>query len=126
MSKMIEKMNGDIKRATENALKESHKIVTENVTKAIQAHNETGQTKASVKTEAEVEWEGTKASVKVGFDITEGGLPSIFLMYGTRLYGKPHITPDKKLYDAIYGVKTRKEIKKVQKEEFFKEIEKGM
>lgn len=126
MSKMLENMNGDIKKATENALKKSHKIVTEKIETAMRPHKETGKTEESIKKDGEVEWNGTKASIKVGFDIENGGMASVFLMYGTKLYGKPHIAPDRKLYDSIYGTKTKKEIKEAQKEEFLKEIEKGL
>ena len=73
-----------------------------------------------------MEWTGDTASVGVGFDISGGGLPSIFLMYGTKLHGQPHITPDRKLYDAVYGAKTRKEISKIQESAFQKVLERVM
>lgn len=57
--------------------------------------------------------------MNVGFDITAGGtyngLPSIFLMYGTQLYGQPHIKPDRNLYNAVYGAATKKKYRACRK-----------
>ncbi|MDE6777235.1 MAG: hypothetical protein K2J25_04775 [Oscillospiraceae bacterium] len=61
------------------------------------------------------------AEAKVGFHISDGGLPSIFLMYGT-----PSIEPDNNLKEAIYGTKTKNEIKKIQREVYEKSIERAM
>jgi hypothetical protein len=47
-----------------------------------------------------------------------GGLPSIFLMYGTQLYGQPHIQPDRNLYNAVYGAAVRKQIREIQEKAF--------
>ena len=57
---------------------------TKKAQEAITPHNETKRTEKALKKEAEIEWAGTLASVKVGFSISEGGLASIFLMYGTQ------------------------------------------
>ena len=65
-----------------------------------------------------VEWSGTKAFVDVGFDIQNGGLASIFLMYGT-----PRMKKDTKLYNDIYGKKTRDEIRALQEEIFRKKMD---
>lgn len=123
MRSKLEELDGDVKGATESALKVSHQIVTRKVTDAMKPHNDTGETSASIIREAEVQWSGSTAEVGVGFDIENGGLPSIFLMYGTKLHGQPHITPDKNLYNAVYGSKTKKEVREAQKDVFFKRIE---
>lgn len=113
-------------RAVESALKASHAVATKKLAAAISPHKETGRTERSLDERPVVEWTGAEASIKVGFHITDGGLPSIFLMYGTKLHGQPHITPDRNLYNAIYGAQTKKEIQKIQEEAFAKVIERVM
>jgi hypothetical protein len=56
--------------------------------------------------------------VSVGFDISHGGLPTIFMMYGTPSYMKNQL-----LYDAIYGDQTIGEVRRVQKEIFNEAME---
>ena len=89
-------------------------------------HRKTGDTEKSLDKNPTVEWYGYEASENVGFHISEGGLPSIFLMYGTTVFGQPHIDPDKELHDAIYGTKTKKEVHKIQREVMEKAIERAM
>lgn len=119
-------LGGDAKQAAENALTESHKIVTQKVTAAMVKHRESGDTADAIISAPAVKWTGDTAAVDVGFDIVGGGLPSIFLMYGTQLYGQPHITPDRNLYNAVYGTQTRKEIRAVQEAEYLKAVERAM
>lgn len=113
-------------RAVESALRASHAAATKKLATAIAPHSDTGKTERSLDEKPVVEWTGTEASINVGFHITDGGLPSIFLMYGTKLHGQPHITPDRNLYNAIYGAQTKKEIQKIQEEAFTKVIERVM
>lgn len=117
---------GATERAFENALKDSRKVVAQNLTAAMAQHNETGKTAKSIIQNSPVEWTGDVASIDVGFDISDGGLPSIFLMYGTKLHGQPHITPDRNLYNAVYGAKVRKDIVKIQQQAFEKAIERAL
>lgn len=125
--KKLESIGGEAtKRAFESALKASQNVVRQNVTAAMRRHEETGQTARAIIKDSAVEWTGDTASIDVGFDITGGGLPSIFLMYGTQLHGQPHITPDRNLYNAVYGTKTRKDILKIQEEAFAKVVERAM
>lgn len=113
----LTKLDGDIKATTEKALKKTHEIITKNAEEAITPHNQTYQTEKSLRKEAEIEWAGTLASVKTGFSISEGGLASIFLMYGT-----PRQKKDQKMYNAFWSKKTRDEVTEAQKEIFFNEI----
>ena len=126
--KRLEELAGGaaVERAFESALKASQNVIAKNVGAAMMKHVETGETKRSIIDNAAVEWTGDVASVDVGFRISAGGLPSIFLMYGTKLHGQPHITPDKNLYNAVYGAKVRKQIVQIQKEAFEKVIERVM
>ena len=81
----------------------------------------TGNTKRSIDKDKSVDWDGTTATVKVGFDFEESGLTSIFLMYGT-----PKMPPVAGLKAAIYGSKTKKEIAKLQGEAINKVIKRIM
>ena len=126
LQKRLAELGGDAKQAAENALVESHKIVTQKVTAAMVKHRESGDTADAIISAPVVKWTGDTAAVDVGFDIMGGGLPSIFLMYGTQLYGQPHITPDRNLYNAVYGAQTRKEIRAVQEAEYSKAVERAM
>lgn len=119
--KRLEDSESDLKQATESALKKTFDVVTSSIQTAINSspynfNRPPGKTKASLETAPNIEWEGPAASVPVGFDIDKGGLPSIFLMYGT-----PTIKPDKQLYNSIYGSAIKKTVGEVQ-EEAFREI----
>ncbi len=113
----IDQVGGNLKATTEHALKESFNHVTPKLETDINRHVVTGETKQSLRKTPEIEWKGHSASVKVGFDISHGGLPSIFLMYGT-----PRNRKDTKLYNDIYGNKTKQKIAEIQKEIFNEEI----
>lgn len=131
LKKRLEEIGGDVKEAAESALKESQKVIADKAHSAMIPHNKGGDVDKSIAEEGRTEWTGDEVSIPIGFHISGGesgldGLPSIFLMYGTTVYGQPHVTPDKRLYDAIYGAQTKKEIQKIQEEAFFKTIEKVM
>ena len=121
MAERLDKLGGDLKKTTEKALEATHEHITPKVKEAFRKHDikYSHDTMKSLKKDSEVEWNGSVASVGVGFKISSGGLPSIFLMYGT-----PKIQPDKKLYDSVYGNKTKKEVKALQEKIFAEEIAK--
>ena len=114
-----EKAGGKVEQLAESCLKAAHEAVTPAIIQDMSKHRRTGHTQGSIVTDAKVTWEGTKANIPVGFDIKQGGLPSIFLMYGT-----PRIKKDTKLYADVYGKKAQERIKKAQEEAFLKEIKK--
>lgn len=126
MLKKLKAVNGNAQKATESALKASHTHVTRKLQSAIAPHRKTGTTEGSLDQTPVVKWTGGTATEDVGFHITQGGLPSIFLMYGTEVFGQPHVDPDKELHDAIYGEKTKKEVQKIQREVMEKAIERAM
>ena len=118
-------MDGVI-RATESALKATDDYVTKEVDKAVSNSrynfNRTGTTKKSIDRDNTIEWDGTVASAKAGFTISKGGLPSVFLMYGT-----PKIRPDTNLKNAAKGTGIhRDKINKLQQEVFNKVINRVM
>lgn len=129
LSKRFEDMGGNIDDLAAKALTATHAHVTPKVQRAMQSSrynfNRTGKTKSSLRKTAKVEKDGTLFKVGVGFDIDKGGLPSVFLMRGTKLHGSPLVAPDRGLYNAIFGTATKKEVQSIQKDIFMNEILKG-
>lgn len=105
----IDRMNGDVKGVINDCLTQSRDLVTTELKNAMQKHNRTHRTESSIRDNNTVEWKVDEASLKVGFDLTTGGMPSIFLMHGT-----PRVKKDTKLYNAVYGAKIKKQIKELQ------------
>lgn len=127
LASKLDGLQGDLKKVTEDSLKASHKVVTGRLKKAIRKNNlpqkgkySTGLTEKNLRTEADVEWKGTVARVKIGFNL-EHSLTSIFLMYGT-----PRYDPVPGMKSAIYGKASIKEREELQKEIFDKAIKKAM
>ncbi len=117
----LDKLNANTKEITAKALQESYNKITPNIKNAISSHKLTGQTEKSLRETEKVNWNGFNGYINVGFDISNGGLASIFLMYGT-----PKMKPDKKLYNSIYGTKIKKEVKEIQEKIFTEELKRIM
>jgi HK97 gp10 family phage protein len=89
----IKKAGGSIEQAAEKALVESAEPFFDDLKAGIAEHRLTGETERSLR-KNKVEWEGGKASVKIGFDINNGGLPALFVEYGTPTQkAQPFIRP---------------------------------
>lgn len=121
LSQRLQELDGDLRGVTEEALKNTHAYVTPKLRADMQKHKRTGETEKSIIDKPKVFWNGDVASIDVGFDITNGGLASIFLMHGT-----PRIRPDRKLYQDIYGNNTKKEIADIQEKTFLNAITKAV
>ena len=119
--RQLEQLEVDVRETVTDALQEAGQLVTEQARAAIQPHKSTGKTEASLRENPTVEWTGTEAAVNVGFDINNGGLPSIFLMYGT-----PRMKKDIKLYNAVYGAETKKKIEQIERDVLNAAVEKAM
>lgn len=117
----LKKLEGDAKAVAEEALLETQRIVAERANDAMKKHHRTGRTQGSIITNCAPEWEGFTAVAGVGFKIRDGGLPSIFLMYGT-----PRSPKDTAVYNAVYGTSTRKAIEEAQREVFLKAVAERM
>ena len=117
----LEALDGDVKQAVEGSLRVASDTIARNANVAMQKHKRTGQTAKSIVKHSPVKWEGTTASVDIGFNLKKGGMPSIFLMYGT-----PKMAKDQAVYDAVYGTRTKREIAKRQKAIFDGMISKRM
>ena len=138
LSEKLEALGGDLKQVAEQALEFIPGDVNPKLHAAMQKHKGHGVTERSIVEGQQVKWTGNVASIDVGFDLKKGGMPSIFLMYGTprhapgNQYGGP-VRPgaqehpgtkaDKELYDAIYGSKTQKDIAAKQQKIFTQAIQ---
>ena len=132
----LEKLGGNLRGAVERALEESAEYVNKNLKNDIKPHERTGNTEKSLKDDQKIKWEGMTASIPVGFNISDKGLASIFLMYGTPKHGPvgkrpgatghPGTKQDKKLYNDVYGSAAQKKIQEIQEKVFAEEIEKLM
>lgn len=109
----LENLGKDIRPVVEESLIESKRLVHQGIETAMTRHNRTCQTVKSLVRENKVEWNGSVASINAGFDLGNGGMPSIYLMYGT-----PRMAKDQKLYNAIYGTSIRKKVSELQKKLF--------
>ena len=128
LANQLEELAGieGVDRAVESALLATDDYVTREVDKAVAGSRydfeRTGTTKSTIDREKKIDWDGSVASVKTGFTISKGGLPSIFLMYGT-----PKIKPDTNLKNAAKGEGIHKQkINKLQQEVFNKVIQRIM
>ena len=117
----LDRLGGDLKAAIDKALEESKDFVNTQLHEQMKKHRRTGNTERTISDTANVEWSGPICSVDVGFDIAQGGLASVFLMYGT-----PRMDKDQKLYNAVYGTATKRKVKEIQEKIFVEAIEKVM
>ncbi len=118
LAEAIDRSGKDVKTAVNEALTKTQKLVQNNVTTAAApyAHKgvkgyATGEMYRTIIKDAQVTWAGSIATVGAGFKISQqGGFHSIFVMYGT-----PRMAKDPKVYNAIKGTKTKKDIAELQK-----------
>lgn len=113
----IDKAGGDLDKAVKVALTSTQQHIQANLTQAAApyAHGgrkgyATGDMYRSIIKSPRITNKGGVYEVEVGFDLgAKGGWHSIFIMYGT-----PRIAKDAKVYNAIKGAKTKKEIADIQ------------
>lgn len=120
-----------MRRGVEETLVESKKYVNPLIEQAMTklpagGKYSTGGTKESLDKDMSVDWQGGTATIKVGFDFSQSGMKSIYLMYGTKLHGTPRMPPVAGLKNAIYGAKTTKAIAAIQEEALNKVIKEIM
>ena len=124
----IDAIGGDLHAAVDEALEETQFIVQNNLVTAADiyaAKGRKGYAKGdmykSIIQDVNIDWKGTVAEVKTGFTGEGGNLAgfmhSIFVMYGT-----PRMAKDPKVYNAIKGTKTRKQIAEKQEEVMVKHL----
>lgn len=122
---------GYLQEAVERAFTASKDYVNNEIESAMNASkyhfDGTGYSKGKAKAslskveQLPVEWNGTTASAYVGVDLSEAP-EMLFLIHGT-----PHLAKDTKLYNAVkVKGKIKKEVERIQAEEFNKVIEEGI
>ena len=114
----LEESQADIREAVGEALAESKKYVTDTLVRDTVPANypakgrySTGELARSIDKNNSVKWQGLKAEVKVGYKISESGLASIMLLYGT-----PKMKKSQKLYNDIFGSATKKKLAEIQQD----------
>lgn len=120
-----------LQKAVDNAFNASKEYVNKEVSKAMDASrynfDGTGYSKGKAKKSLKevekkpVEWTGTVAKAYIGVKMSEA-LEVHFIIHGA-----PHTPKDTKLYNAIkVKGKVKKEVERIQKEEFNKVIEEAL
>ena len=141
MAEKYDRLGGRLKDVVEECLEAVPPIVNPALKRDMGKHTRKKRSKHTIDSLVEnprVEWEGTVAKIPIGFNIYDGGLPTIFLMYGT----KPHtpknqygftkkdtrifVTKDEQLYNDFYGSSMRRKINAKQKEIFMRAINRLM
>lgn len=120
LAEKIDRIAGDIKPAVNEALTETQSFIQEQLKPTMPPHKRTGRTEASIIEKGKVAWSWSVAEIDTGFKISDGGFPSIFLMWGT-----PRMEKDIKIYNAMHGMGTRRKIRKLQMEIMEKHIALG-
>lgn len=115
----FDRLGGDTEKTVEKMLKKSQEHVARKLKVDMMKHHRTGKTEGSIVDDNKVEWHGFAAETGIGFDLKNHGMPSIFLMYGT-----PRMKKDSKLYNDVYGKKTKNEIAELQKQIYDEEFTK--
>lgn len=139
LMKEIERAGQRVKPAVDEALEASQKIIQKELTTAAAPYARkgggkgyaTGKMYKAILKDPKPEWNGTVATIKVGFDLKKkGGIHSIFIMYGTarhapaNQYGSPKkaapktikTEKDPRVFDAVFGKRIKDEIKSKQEE----------
>lgn len=114
MIKRLEELGGDVKKATADALQQAAEKIRDDTLDALNpanlpAHGQysTGVTRKSVAEVEPAKWEGTVASVPVGFDFSKPGAGG-FLITGT-----PKMKPDPELHKMY---KQKKYMQQIQQD----------
>ena len=113
----IEAAGGSLEAAVEKALQETNDFIAPKLAAGIARHDFSGETKGSLDRAPAVTWKTPlKAQVNIGFDLTAGGVPSIFLMWGTPRRKASEMPVDKAFRNAAFGPAVKREVAKLQRE----------
>ena len=97
----IESMGGNIEKALIKAIEASGRVATLQYRKVIEEHHQTGITEESLVADPKAEVNGSKIVMRTGFNVTKGGLASIYLDRGT---------PKQKPVNYVDRIKKNKEV----------------
>ena len=107
--KTINRIGTNAHNAIDKALLDCHELVTKQVDQEMTRYkSHTGQMKESIYRDEKVQWYGETARIFAGFDQKKSMHATYMMITGT-----PYRAPDRKLYNAIYGAKTKKAIKEI-------------
>ena len=126
LTRRIDALGANIEEAAENALIKSKKKITADLNKAMDKshynYDRTGNTRGSLDENMAVDWDSGVATIDVGFNLEDGGLASVFLMYGTPHHAPNHpgIKRDSPVFTALFGKKAQKSVWDIQRAEFQK------
>ena len=128
LAEKLNAMGKELKPAVNEALEESQKYIQQRLESAAAPYQSPkkgrlgwakGNLYEAIIKDAQVEWEGYVASVRVGFSSKNrlGFMHSIFVMYGVPFHGKFNhgYAKDTKIYNAIKGTRTKRQVEKIQK-----------
>lgn len=125
MLERIQKAGGSIEKAAEKALSESAKPFYQDLKAGIEKHQRSGLTEKSLLDPNNIKWDGNRVTLKVGFDMSKGGLAALFIEYGVNRLSKKGKAvvqkPDPFIQPAIR--KNQSKARKIQQEELSKILE---
>ena len=134
----LNKVGGNVHKAIETALIETHELITKQVKDALTKgvplksggrskpidmykSNGTGDMAKSFMDEPYVNWFGDRAMIQVGFNQGISQHATYMMITGTA-----YTEPSQQLYNAIYGAATKKKVEEIQKNALEKAIEEAM
>lgn len=132
LTEAIDRAGKDLNEAVEEALESSQQVVNDALIPAAAPYARqglkgyaTGAMYGAIQTDQQVRWKGTTAEIGSGFTTNSGATQdgfyhSIFVMYGT-----PRMEKDQRIFNAIKGTKTKKNVADIQKEVMQKHFELG-
>lgn len=105
--KQIESMGGNIEKALVKAVESSGLVATAQFRQTAIQHKQSGITEESLVDNPKAEIKGSKIIMRTGFNITKGGLASIYLDRGT---------PKQKPINYVDKIKRNKSVSKAVEE----------
>ena len=113
----LEDMGGDLQKACDTALISTHEYITPQLASGIARNSLSGDTGETLERAPHVVWETPlKAVVSIGFNLGAGGVPSIFLMWGTPKRKASQMPVDTAFKNSAFGPKVKREVAKLQRE----------
>ena len=133
LAEAIDKQGGDLRKAVDDALTETQLHIQQELDTAASAYASKnkahpyaeGDMYRAILKNQQIVWRGNVGEIKVGFDFkAKHGWHSIFVMYGTPRSLHP-IKKDQKLWNAVWGARTKKDIAKIQSDTMRKYLNLG-
>lgn len=132
LAEAIDRSGKDLNKIVEEALEATQQAVNDALIPAAAPYARkglkgyaTGAMYGAIMQDPQVVWKGTVAQIGSGFTTNDGAtrdgfFHSIFVMYGT-----PRMEKDQRIFNAIKGTKTKKNVADIQKDVMQKHFELG-